>query len=81
MVLVGHSKTFGMTGWRLGYACGSAEIILAMTKVQQYSFVCAPSVVQYAALADAFAKGCVVESVACAITFREMTHNMLSFHK
>jgi aspartate/methionine/tyrosine aminotransferase len=51
VVLVGHSKTFGMTGWRLGYACGSAEIIQAMTKVQQYSFVCAPSVVQYAALA------------------------------
>ncbi len=51
VVLVGHSKTFGMTGWRLGYACGSTEIIQAMTKVQQYSFVCAPSVVQYAALA------------------------------
>jgi len=51
VVLVGHSKTFGMTGWRLGYACGSAEIIQAMTKVQQYSFVCAPSIVQYAALA------------------------------
>jgi hypothetical protein len=51
VVLVGHSKTFGMTGWHLGYACGSAEIIQAMTKVQQYSFVCAPSVVQYAALA------------------------------
>jgi len=51
LVLVGHSKTFGMTGWRLGYACGPAEIVQAMTKVQQYSFVCAPSVVQYAALA------------------------------
>jgi aspartate/methionine/tyrosine aminotransferase len=51
LVLVGHSKTFAMTGWRLGYACGPAEIVQAMTKVQQYSFVCAPSVVQYAALA------------------------------
>jgi aspartate/methionine/tyrosine aminotransferase len=51
LVLVGHSKTFGMTGWRLGYACGPSEIVQAMTKVQQYSFVCAPSVVQYAALA------------------------------
>jgi len=50
-VLVGHSKTFGMTGWRLGYACGPSELIAAMTKVQQYSFVCAPSVAQYAALA------------------------------
>ena len=51
VVLVGHSKSFGMTGWRLGYAAGPAEIIEAMTKVQQYSFVCAPSMVQYAALA------------------------------
>ena len=51
VVLVGHSKSFGMTGWRLGYAAGPAAIIEAMTKVQQYSFVCAPSVTQYAALA------------------------------
>src|SRR4051812_21956874 len=51
LVLVGHSKSFGMTGWRLGYACGPADVVEAMTKVQQYSFVCAPSIVQYAALA------------------------------
>ena len=51
LVLVGHSKSFGMTGWRLGYAAGPKEVIEAMTKVQQYSFVCAPSVTQYAALA------------------------------
>jgi aspartate aminotransferase/aminotransferase len=51
LVLVGHSKTFAMTGWRLGYACGPREIVEAMTKVQQYSFVCAPSIVQWAALA------------------------------
>jgi aspartate aminotransferase/aminotransferase len=51
VVLAGHSKTYGMTGWRLGYACGAKDIIQAMTKVQQYSFVCAPSVTQWAALA------------------------------
>lgn len=51
VLLAGHSKHFGMTGWRLGYACGAAPIIQAMTKVQQYSYVCAPSVAQYAALA------------------------------
>ena len=51
LVLVGHSKSFGMTGWRLGYAGGPSDIIQAMTKVQQYSFVCAPSITQYAALA------------------------------
>ncbi len=51
LVLAGHSKSFGMTGWRLGYAVGPLEIIEAMAKLQQYSFVCAPSVAQYAALA------------------------------
>ncbi|WP_372809026.1 pyridoxal phosphate-dependent aminotransferase [Pontiella sp.] len=51
LLLAGHSKSYGMTGWRLGYACGPAPIIRAMTMVQQYSFVCAPAVTQYAALA------------------------------
>ncbi len=51
LVLAGHSKAYGMTGWRLGYACGPRDVVQAMTKVQQYSFVCAPSFVQYAALA------------------------------
>lgn len=50
LVLAGHSKSFGMTGWRLGYAAGPIEIIEAMATLQQYSFVCAPSVAQYAAL-------------------------------
>jgi aspartate aminotransferase/aminotransferase len=40
-----------MTGWRLGYACGPAEVIAQMTKLQQYTFVCAPSAFQHAALA------------------------------
>ncbi len=51
LVLAGHSKSFGMTGWRLGYAAGPVEIIDAMATLQQYSFVCAPSVAQQAALA------------------------------
>jgi len=51
LVLAGHSKSFGMTGWRLGYAAGPIEIIDAMAMMQQYSFVCAPSVAQQAALA------------------------------
>jgi aspartate/methionine/tyrosine aminotransferase len=50
VTLVGHSKSYAMTGWRLGYACGPKPVIDAMTKVQQYSFVCAPSIAQYAAL-------------------------------
>jgi aspartate/methionine/tyrosine aminotransferase len=52
LVLVGYSKTYGMTGWRLGYAAGPKDVIEAMTKVQQYSFVCAPSIAQWAALAQ-----------------------------
>jgi aspartate aminotransferase/aminotransferase len=51
LVLDGFSKTYAMTGWRLGYAHGPAEIIDAMTKCQQYTFVCAPQPVQWAGLA------------------------------
>lgn len=50
LLLKGYSKTYGMTGWRLGYAAGPKAIINEMTKLQQYTFVCAPSMVQYAAL-------------------------------
>jgi aspartate aminotransferase/aminotransferase len=39
-----------MTGWRVGYAAGPEAIITQMTKLQQYTFVCAPSPLQYAAL-------------------------------
>ncbi|MEM1354753.1 MAG: aminotransferase class I/II-fold pyridoxal phosphate-dependent enzyme [Planctomycetota bacterium] len=48
LLLRGYSKTYGMTGWRLGYAAGPRGIIEQMTKLQQYSFVCAPSMVQVA---------------------------------
>ena len=48
VVLGGFSKSYGMTGWRLGYACGDADIIGEMTKLQQFTFVCAPSMVQQA---------------------------------
>jgi aspartate aminotransferase/aminotransferase len=40
-----------MTGWRLGYAAGPAEVVAQMTKLQQYTFVCAPSPLQFAAVA------------------------------
>ena len=48
ILLRGFGKSAGMTGWRLGYAAGPKTLIDAMTKLQQYTFVCAPSVVQYA---------------------------------
>jgi len=50
VLLGGFSKTYAMTGWRLGYACGNKEIIAAMTKVHQYTMLCAPIMAQKAAL-------------------------------
>ncbi|MDD5005116.1 MAG: aminotransferase class I/II-fold pyridoxal phosphate-dependent enzyme [Candidatus Omnitrophica bacterium] len=47
--LNGFSKAYAMTGWRLGYACGNKEIIAAMTKVHQYTMLCAPITSQMAA--------------------------------
>ena len=51
IILRGFSKSHAMTGWRLGYAAGPAAIIAQMTKLQQYTYVCAPSPLQYAAVA------------------------------
>lgn len=51
ILLRGFGKSSGMTGWRLGYAAGPKPLIEAMTKLQQYTFVCAPSMVQYAGIA------------------------------
>jgi len=47
--LNGFSKSYAMTGWRIGYACGNKEIIAAMTKVHQYTMLCAPIMSQMAA--------------------------------
>ena len=47
IVLNGFSKAFAMTGWRLGYACGSKELIGAMTKIHQYIIMCASTTAQY----------------------------------
>ena len=51
LLLTDFSKSAAMTGWRLGYAIGPVEIVAEMTKLQQFSFVCAPSMAQYAGLA------------------------------
>jgi aspartate aminotransferase/aminotransferase len=42
VLLRGFGKSYGMTGWRMGYAAGPAEIIAEIAKLQQYTFVCAP---------------------------------------
>jgi aspartate/methionine/tyrosine aminotransferase len=51
LVIDGFSKSHAMTGWRLGFAHGPARLIEEMTKLQQFTFVCAPSMVQHAGLA------------------------------
>jgi aspartate aminotransferase/aminotransferase len=51
LVLDGFGKSYGMTGWRLGYAHGPRRLIDEMAKLQQFTFVCAPSVVQHAGVA------------------------------
>ncbi len=51
LVFNGYSKSASVTGWRIGYVLGDAEIINEMIKLQQYSFVCTPSFAQYALLA------------------------------
>ena len=51
LVIDGFSKSHSMTGWRLGFAHGPAEVIDQMIKLQQFTFVCAPHPVQWAGLA------------------------------
>jgi aspartate aminotransferase len=50
ILLNGFSKNAGMTGWRVGFAAGPEEIIQHMNTLQQYTFVCAPSFAQKAAV-------------------------------
>ena len=50
VVVSGFSKTFAMTGWRLGYALGPERIIKLMTKIHQYGIMSAPTTAQFAAI-------------------------------
>ena len=50
ILLGGLSKAYAMTGWRIGYACASEEIVAAMTKIHQYTILCAPIMGQKAAI-------------------------------
>lgn len=50
LVIEGFGKTYGLTGWRLGWAHGPRRLIQEMAKLQQFTFVCAPSMVQWAGL-------------------------------
>lgn len=50
IVINGFSKSYAMTGWRLGYACGPEVIIKQMLKIHQFAIMCAPTTSQYAAV-------------------------------
>lgn len=50
LLLGGFSKDYAMTGWRIGYACGPAEILKGLLSVHQYMVMSAPTMAQYAAL-------------------------------
>lgn len=56
IVINGFSKSYAMTGWRLGYACGPEAIIEQMLKIHQFAIMCAPTTSQYAAV-DALKNG------------------------
>ena len=50
LTINGFSKAFAMTGWRIGYVCGDAELISVMNKIHQYTIMCAPRQSQVAAI-------------------------------
>ena len=50
VVVNGFSKTFSMTGWRLGFACGPAPVMKQIVKIHQFAIMCAPTMSQYAAI-------------------------------
>jgi aspartate aminotransferase/aminotransferase len=47
LLLRGFGKSYGMTGWRMGFAAGPEAVVAQMAKLQQYTFVCAPQMAQH----------------------------------
>ena len=50
VLINGFSKSYAMTGWRLGYACAPEAILRQMLNIDQYAIMCAPTTSQYAAV-------------------------------
>ncbi len=50
LVINGFSKSYAMTGWRLGYVCGHPVLLEAMKKIHQYAIMCSPTTAQFAAI-------------------------------
>ncbi|MEO0632207.1 MAG: aminotransferase class I/II-fold pyridoxal phosphate-dependent enzyme, partial [Planctomycetota bacterium] len=76
LVIRGFGKTYGCTGWRMGYASGPKPVVEAMQRIQGYSFVCAPSIAQWGALAAMDVD--MVDTVAAYAERRDRVHSRLS---
>jgi aminotransferase len=63
ILLNGFSKAYAMTGWRIGYAASDGEIVGAMTKIHQYTILCAPIMGQMAAIEALKARDSEVEAM------------------
>ena len=74
VIINGFSKTFSMTGWRLGYACGPAPVMEQITKIHQYAIMCAPTTSQYAAI-EALRNG--DEAVAAMLEEYDMRRRLI----
>jgi len=79
VIINGFSKTYAMTGWRIGYAIAPREIMKGMLKIQQHSVTCASSISQFAALtALQSSQDCVKEMVEEFKRRRDVIVNQLN---
>ncbi len=74
IVVNGFSKTFSMTGWRMGFACGPAPLMEQITKIHQFAIMCAPTTSQYAAI-EALRNG--DEAVAAMVEEYDMRRRLI----
>ncbi len=74
IIINGFSKTFSMTGWRMGYACGPEPVMKQLTKIHQYAIMCAPTTAQYAAI-EALRNG--DEAVAAMLEEYDMRRRLI----
>ena len=74
VLINGFSKTFSMTGWRLGYACGPKPVMEQLTKIHQFAIMCAPTTSQYAAI-EALRNG--DEAVAAMLEEYDMRRRLI----
>lgn len=70
VVVNGFSKTYAMTGWRLGYALGPERIIKLMTKIHQFGIMSSPTTSQYAAIEALRSCDGDVENMRCEYNYR-----------